>query len=299
MKIVNQFIIDRDDILSTFSIRRVCRFIKKNLDQDTAIAELAHKLNLNSGSDKQEIKQAIEELNRYIPYYTNITVDPFTIDTVKGTPFTIAHPVRLIKVASNNLYKVILETDMVSFIHTILNNTENYGVNLNLNNYVTIDNKGKVIRHYPKMNKQSKLYTGTFDDIALKSKNFQLKFLSLLHLNNFPVYTIVEYSTFRNENSLAYLFTISAKNGLRIVSLESLIPGTATLAFIITEKQFNKSINTIRKYFASQIPNKRAYLLNADNIFSFENGFVKRMKIVHNNQNNWETCLLKIASENL
>lgn len=55
MKILNVFFLTREDILSPMTIRRICRFIRRNVDNDANLAELGQKLNLNSKSSCKDI----------------------------------------------------------------------------------------------------------------------------------------------------------------------------------------------------------------------------------------------------
>lgn len=73
MKILNEFFLTREDILSTMTIRRICRFIRRNVDNDANLAELGQKLNLNSQSSCKDIEMAYRVLKECMPYYTVIT----------------------------------------------------------------------------------------------------------------------------------------------------------------------------------------------------------------------------------
>lgn len=293
MKIINEFHLIRENILLPVTLKRACRFIIDNLKYDLAFEELAKKLKLTAKSNKKDINNAIFELKKYIPYYTEITHN-----SPEGDSYDVSYPVRLVRTSSDNLCKVLIETDILNFCHTILNNTQNYGVKVNVNDYVSLDDRGKIIRNFSRLNRNYKPLSDNIDEFALRLKSFQIKFLSLLQLGNIPIYTVVENSVYSNENCLlAYLFTIGLQHSLRFVVLESLTPGKATYAFIIYNNQFSKALGIIRRYFSSKEPNKRSSFLDANNIFSLENGFIKRLKIIHDAKIDWETSLIEFCTQ--
>lgn len=187
---------------------------------------------------------------------------------------------------------------MTYFVQTLLNDNENKGVKLDLNDYVMLDEKGKIIRNFTHLKSNYRPRFEIFDEIAFRRKNYQLKFLSLLQLTKFPIYTLIE-RTEMDESILAYVYTILDKGDSRTILLESHVPDTATYVFQIKTSHFLESITLIKSYFFSMKKYKRAFLLEENSIFTQENGFINRMKIIHDNNANWETKILNICTDNL
>lgn len=130
----------------------------------------------------------------------------------------------------------------------------------------------------------------------LSSKKYHLRFLSLLQIPDKPIYTVFEKSDIlRGDCVLAYLFTIIQRNDNVSVVLESLASNRATYLFQIRNDKLTQSINVIKQYFLSTKPNKRSYLLGANNTFSPENGFIHCSKLIHDNNGNWESRLIRIT----
>lgn len=291
MILINKYVINRSDITYPFTLNKVCKFIINNIQYDKNIAELAERFNLYPKSTVKEKKCAYNMLKECIPYYYE---EKRKLED--GTTLITKRVARLVKVSNNNIYKVIEETDVVNFIHVLINDNENIGINLKLGSYVLLNEKGKIVRGF---NNLPYIYSPTlegFDEHAFKRKDYQLKFLSLLQIPDKPIYTIVEKSDIqRGDCILAYLFTISDWNGNINVVLESFASNRATYLFQIRTDKFAQSINIIKQYFSSAKPNKRSYFLSANNIFSQENGFIHCSKLIHDNNDNWEYRLIRIT----
>ena len=61
---------------------------------------------------------------------------------------------------------------MTYFVQTLLNDNENKGVNLDLNDYVMLDEKGKIIRNFNHLKSNYRPRFEIFDEIAFRRKIF-------------------------------------------------------------------------------------------------------------------------------
>lgn len=269
----------------------VSRFLINNIQYDENIAKLADRFNLNLKSKSKEKARAYKMIKESLPYYYEEKRE-----LVNGLPLITKRAARLVKVNNNNIYKVIEETDIVNFIHVLINDNENVGIKLKLGSYVLLNEKGKIVRKFNSLPYNYSPILEDFDEHAFQRKDYQLKFISLLQIPGKPIYTIVEKSDIlRGDCVLAYLFTINEINDNISVVLESLASNRATYLFQIRPNKLTQSINIIKQYFSSTKPNKRSYFLGANNIFSQENGFIHCSKLIHDNNDNWESRLIRVA----
>lgn len=269
----------------------VSRFLINNIQYDENIAKLADRFNLNLKSKSKEKARAYKMIKESLPYYYEEKRE-----LVNGLPLIAKRAARLVKVNNNNIYKVIEETDIVNFIHVLINDNENVGIKLKLGSYVLLNEKGKIVRKFNSLPYNYSPILEDFDEHAFQRKDYQLKFISLLQIPGKPIYTIVEKSDIlRGDCVLAYLFTINEINDNISVVLESLASNRATYLFQIRPNKLTQSINIIKQYFSSTKPNKRSYFLGANNIFSQENGFIHCSKLIHDNNDNWESRLIRVA----
>lgn len=291
MILIDKFIINRSDISLPFSLGMVSRFIISNIQYDENIANLAERFNLNTKSKSKEKKCAYNMIKECLPYYYEEIRD-----TINGSPLITKRAARLVKVSNNNIYKVIEETDIVNLIHVLINDNVNIGIKLRLGSYVLLNEKGKIVRDFNSLPYSCSPTLEGFDEPAFKRKDYQLKFLSLLQIPNKPIYTIVEKSDIlRGDDVLAYIFTISDRKGILNVVLESIAYNRATYLFQIRNEKFAQSVDIIKNYFSSSKLNKRSSFLSAKSIFSHENGFIQCSKLIHDNNDNWESRLIRVA----
>lgn len=291
MILIDKYVITRRDNVSPFSLGRVSHFIIRNIRNDENIAKLADRFNLSCNPKRKEITQAYKMIKESLPYYYEEKRE-----TVDGSSSITKRAARLVKVSNNNIYKVIEETDIVNFIHVLINDNVNIGIKLRLGSYVLLNEKGKIVRDFNSLPYSCSPTLEGFDEPAFKRKDYQLKYLSLLQFPDKPIYTIVEKSDIlRGDDVLAYLFTISDKNGILNVVLESIAYNRATYLFQIRNEKFAQSVDIIKNYFSSAKPNKRSDFLNANSIFSYENGFIHYSKLIHGNNDNWEAILSRVA----
>lgn len=288
---IKKFVISRRDIVHPFSIGVVSKFIVSNIKYDENIAKLAERFNLNCKSKSKEKSQAYKMIRESLPYYYEEKRE-----LENGTQLNTRRAARLVKVSSNNIYKVIEETDIVNFIHVLINDKENIGIKLELGDYVLLNENGKIVRNFNNLPYNYSHSLEDFDEQAFLRKDCQLKYLSLLQIPDRPIYTVVENSNIqKDENVLAYLFTIKEDKDDISAVLESLNPNRATYIFKIRIGKLAQSINIIRQYFSSSKPNKRSKFISANDIFSQVNGFIHYSKLIHDNNDNWEHRLFRVA----
>lgn len=135
----------------------------------------------------------------------------------------------------------------------------------------------------------------TANDILLKYKSDQLGYLKIRHLKNYPIIPILErfYSessnVCREEPSL--LFTICKSNGILVLVYENTSISRASFVFIIQADHSKGAIARIKDYFSSNIPNKRSELQLSNNRFSSHDGFMRVIRVVHDDNNNWQSTI--------
>ena len=292
MKIIEKIILNQAYINLPFTLRKVCRVIRDNIKIDVHMASIAMELNLTPNSNKIAINDASLLLYKRLPYFSLIKM-PSNWD---GESYNLICPVRLVKASKDNIYKTVLETNIISFLHNLLNDNINKGIILNLGDYVMLDEEGKIIRNFTNLYKKYEPRYLRLDDNII-SRSHRLKFLMNLQLKDTPIYTLTENPSHKSADlELSYIFTIRVNGEIRTIVYENPDPSKATYIFEIIARQFNEALNVIRHYFSSPQVNKRLQLLKNKHEFTLENGIKRFYRILHDDNIVWETKIEYICA---
>lgn len=271
------------------TLRNVCRVIRDNLDYDSSFSALGRTLGIHHRSNKREINEAAKLLSKQVPYYA-ITKIPST----DGKSIAeIIRFVRLVPTSRVGIYRVCEETDIQSFLHTIMTDV-NSGVVLKVNDYVRVDLNGKIIEIGKSMNSLDSPITNKECGLSPRFKTDkyetpQLLFLKSKQLSEYPIYPVIEVinNSPSYHEELAYIFTICKFNNRAVIVYENSNFSRASYLFIIDLNHYTDTINHIKSYFSSNALNKRSELQKTNSKFPYCKGFVRFVKIIHDDTENW------------
>ena len=279
MKLLQKIVLNQDQMQLPINLRKVCRVIRDNMD-DNAICRLAQELNLNPNSNSKAISKASILLTNKLPFYSLIPID--------GHDRIV--PVRLVKINDSGICKVVLETNIINFIHTLTNTKASESQTQKINDYVLMNESGSIVRNMSALSSRYKPKTECIDKQDFDFENFRIRFLMKLQRINTPIFPVLERLGNDNEKEvIGYIFTIYQHDSVSTAIYESPAPNKATYLFNISNALYDTAIRQIRDYFSYSIIGKRAQFLSIDSTFSSDSGFVSRQKIIHRNLSDWAT----------
>lgn len=286
MKLLNKIVLNQDQMQLPINLRKVCRVIRDNMD-DNAICRLAQELNLNPNSNKQDISKASVILTDKLPFYSLISIDGY--DHIV--------PIRLVKINDDGICKVVPETNIINFIHTLINTKASESQILKINDYVLMSENGNIVRNMSALSPRYKPKTECFDKQDFDFENFRIRLLMKLQRINTPIFPVLErWGNDNEKEAIGYIFTIYQHGSVSTAIYESTDPNKATYLFKIRNALYDTAIKQIRDYFSSRIIGKRAQFLSIDSTFSSDSGFVSRQKIIHRNLLDWVTKIECLSS---
>ena len=131
-----------------------------------------------------------------------------------------------------------------------------------------------------------------FRKLIRKEKSKYLHLLSEIHIETRPVFYILENIThesnlFNNEEH-GYLFTIRENDNYSVIVYENIIDESrSSIVFCVKRSQFDFAVDSIRRFWASDIKNKRQKLLY--NQIPFDDKFIYWRRITHDDY--WESYM--------
>lgn len=138
-----------------------------------------------------------------------------------------------------------------------------------------------------------KFCSRTAEDILLQYKTTQLKFLKRKQLKRYPIIPVIEIASscsyIKEETSL--LFTINDNNDVYTLVYENTSISRASYVFIVNHDKYDNAIKFIISFFTSNRMGKRAELQYSRDMFNKDDGFLRVIRVLHDNNDNWETAI--------
>lgn len=159
-------------------------------------------------------------------------------------------------------------------------------------NYV-IDEIAFIHKYYLRQKSISINTTVTAKDILLRYKSQQLEFLESKQLKRFAILPILEnvsnLNTIKEEPAL--LFTVSASKETCTLVYENTSISKSSYVFIIDPQMYEEAIKFIATYFMSKKINKRSELQYSRDMFNRQDGFLRVVRVVHDDIENWKNSI--------
>lgn len=130
----------------------------------------------------------------------------------------------------------------------------------------------------------------TAKEILLRYKSQQLNFLENKQLKQFEIIPIIENasnSSIQREEP-ALLFTIGSNTNTYTLVFENSYISRASYIFIIERNCYDAAVKIIASFFTSNKVNKRAELQYSRDMFNKADGFLRVIRVPHDNNSNWE-----------
>lgn len=132
--------------------------------------------------------------------------------------------------------------------------------------------------------------TPTAKDVLRDYKSEWFSFLERKQLSNFGIIPILEnisnVATSREEPAL--LFTLGFNNETYTLVYEGTCISRASYIFVIERNSYEKAVTIISSYFSSEKINKRSELQFSRDMFKKTDGFLRVIRVLHDNKENWE-----------
>lgn len=136
----------------------------------------------------------------------------------------------------------------------------------------------------------SATYTAT--DILNRYKSEQLDYLKKRQNKKYPITPIIELSkTSIIKEEPALLFTISEGNDSMTLVYENVSVSRATYIFIVESASYHKALKVISSYFSSERPYKRSELQFSRDMFNKTDGFLRVIRVLHDDKTNWKYAI--------
>lgn len=159
-------------------------------------------------------------------------------------------------------------------------------------NYV-IDEIGFIHKYY----KRQKLNIGsasvTSKEILRRYKSEQFNFLESKQVRRFAIIPILENVSNVNteKEEPALLFTVAIGKETCTLVYENVSISKSTYIFIINPELYDDAVKFISSYFASKKINKRAELQYSRDMFNRQDGFLRVVRVIHDDFENWKNTI--------
>lgn len=135
--------------------------------------------------------------------------------------------------------------------------------------------------------------SSTAKDILLQYKSQQFSILEKKQLKRIDIIPILENTsnTTSQKEEPALLFTVAANTETYTLVYENTSISRASYVFIIERNSYDNCVKLITSYFTSKQTNKRAELQYSRDMFNKSDGFLRVIRVLHDNNSNWEDTI--------
>ena len=159
-------------------------------------------------------------------------------------------------------------------------------------NYV-INEIAYIYKYYKRQNSNIASSSVTSKDILLRYKSQQFDFLKSRQLKRFAIIPILENVS--NSNTVkeepALLFTTAVGRETCTLVYENTSISKSTYIFIVDTELYDNAIKCILSYFTSKKINKRSELQYSRDMFNRQDGFLRVIRVIHDDFENWKSAI--------
>lgn len=148
-------------------------------------------------------------------------------------------------------------------------------------------------KYHLRQKSNSGSYSQTSKDILLRYKSQQFDFLKSKQQKRYAIIPIIEnvsnVNTIKEEPAL--LFTVAIGKETCTLVYENASISKSTYVFIIDPELYDVAVKFISSYFTSKKINKRAELQYSRDMFNQQDGFLRVIRVIHDDFENWESSI--------